>query len=131
MILILDDNIDDLELIGHHFKKNGITNFKLFSDDRLFLNEVNEEVIIVIIDHQIGSLKTGLNVMKDVIDINPVCYPIVVSGNDDPHIIMEYLNSDAFRYVLKNDENYLNTILVFVRQAEDRINKIVNYLKNG
>jgi hypothetical protein len=44
---------------------------------------------------------------------------------------MEYLNSDAFRYVLKNDDNYLNTILVFVRQAEDRINKIVNYLKNG
>lgn len=131
MILVLDDNIDDLELIGHHFRKNGIVDFKLFDNDKEFLKEINEEVIIVIIDHQIGSLKTGLNVMKDVIDINPVCYPIVVSGNDDPHIIMEYLNSDAFRYVLKNDDNYLNTILVFVRQAEDRINKIVNYLKNG
>lgn len=131
MILVLDDNIDDLELIGHHFKKNGIVDFKLFDNDKEFLKEINEEVVVVIIDHQIGSLKTGLTVMKDVIEKNPVCYPIVVSGNDNPRIIMEYLNSDAFRYVLKNDFNYLDTIVVFVNQAKDRINKIVNYLKNG
>jgi len=131
MILVLDDNIDDLELIGHHFKKNGIVDYKLFTNERLFLKEIDEEVIIVIIDHQIGSVKTGLSVMKDVIEKNPVCYPIVVSGNSDPHIIMEYLNSDAFRYVLKNDSNYLNTIVVFVKQAKQRISKIVNYLKNG
>lgn len=131
MILVLDDNIDDLELIGQHFKKNGIVDFKLFESDKEFLKEINEEVVVVIIDHQIGSLKTGLTVMKDVIEKNPVCYPIVVSGNDNPRIIMEYLNSDAFRYVLKNDFNYLDTIVVFVNQAKDRINKIVNYLKNG
>lgn len=131
MILVLDDNKDDLELIGHHFKKHGIIDFKLFSDDESFLKEINEEVIIVIIDHQISAIKNGLGVMKEVVKLNPVCYPIIVSGNDNPRIIMEYLNSDAFRYVLKNDEKYLDTIIIFVRQAKERINRVINYLKNG
>lgn len=132
MILVLDDNEDDLALIGHHFKKHGIVDFKLFNNPEPFLQEINEEVIIVIIDHYLSSIKTGLDVMKEVVDMNPVCYPIVVSGSNDPNIILDYCNNDVFRYVLKStDQKYLDTIVINIRQAEGRIKRIIDYFKNG
>ena len=130
MILVLDDNIDDLELIGHHFKKHGIDNVKLFDNPDLFLKEIDEDVITVVLDHQMG-MKTGLEVMKEVIDLNPVCFIIILSGNNDPHIILKYLNNDAFRYVLKSENDYLDQVVFYVRQAQDRINRIIEQLKNG
>lgn len=128
MILVLDDNISDLEFIARHLKKNGITDFKLFDNPDLFLKEIDEDVITVVLDHQLG-VTTGFEIMEDVIDLNPICFIIILSGNSDPHIIMEYGNHDAFRYVLKNDEGYLDKIVFYIRQAEDRLNRIIEQLR--
>lgn len=129
MILVLDDNISDLEFIARHFKKSGIIDFKLFDNPDLFLKGIDESVIAVVLDHQIG-VRTGLEIMPQILELNPLIFIIVLSGNPDPHIIMKYGNNDAFRYVLKSDEGYLDQVEFYIRQAEDRLNRIIKQLRN-
>lgn len=131
MIFLLDDNKDDLDIIVRHLKNNGIENCKGFTSDDLFLSSLKDRVNIVIIDHSVNSKRTGLDVMKEINKKIPLCYPIIVSGNDSPRIIMQYFNNDAFRYVLKNDSGYLDLIVKYIRQAQDRMSKILNYMSSG
>lgn len=126
MIHLLDDSQDDLEIVERYLVRNGITDFKSFTDEELFLKELNRDVLVVLIDHFLPK-RIGLQVMKDVIEKNPICYPIIVSGNDNVRVVLDYVNCDCFRYILKNDENYLSKIVHAIREAEDRISKITKY----
>lgn len=130
MILLLDDNIDDLEIVAYGLTKSGIKDFKTFSDSAKFLAAIDGKVIIVIIDHQLSGGKTGLDIMVEVTKNHPMIYAIIVSGNSNPNIILQYMNNDGFRYIIK-DEGYINLIVKFIRQAKERIEKIANYFNNN
>lgn len=127
MIHLLDDSQDDLEIVERYLVRNGITDFKSFTDEELFLKELSRDVVVVLIDHHL-SKTTGLEVMKDVLKINPVCYPIIVSGNDSVKVILDYVDCDCFRYIIKkSDEHYLSKIVKSIFEAEQRIDRIIKY----
>lgn len=129
MIAVLDDDIDDLELIDRAFKKSGIIGYKTFLDSKEFLKSVGRETIVIVIDHNLSSGITGFDIMKKAIKTNPLCYAIIVSGQDDPQVILNYMNNDAFRYVVKRGADYVKEVILYVKQAQDRINRIANYIK--
>lgn len=131
MIFFIDDDTEELKLIEHHLLKNGVKDFKMFINARDFLKEISPSTIVVVIDHDVKDTVTGFDIMKRVLEINPICYPIIVSGNDSPRIIMRYMNNDGFRYVLKNDAGYLDSIVKYIREAQDRIKKVTEYFNNG
>jgi DNA-binding NtrC family response regulator len=127
MIHLLDDSRYDLELITKCLEKNKIYDYKSFTNEELFLQELNTNVVVVLIDHLISAGKTGLEIMKEVVERNPICYPIIVSGNENTKVILEYVDNDCFRYILKSDKDYLSKIVKAVKQAEDRIERIKKY----
>lgn len=127
MIHLLDDSEYDLEIIERYLIKHGRTDFKSFTDEDLFLKELSRDVLVVLIDHHL-SKGTGLQVMKQVLKINPICYPIIVSGDDNVKVILDYVDCDCFRYIIKKiDENYLPKIVQAINSAEVRINNIIEY----
>lgn len=128
MVFLLDDSHADLEIIEHHLRKNGISDIKSFTKYEPFLNELTRNVIAVLIDHDISSDLNGLDVMKKVVNKNPMCYPIIVSGNDSINVILDYVDNGCFRYVVKSDPKYLEKIVENVRQAEIMSENILQYV---
>jgi DNA-binding NtrC family response regulator len=120
MILILDDTPAELELIERAMLKAGITDFLSFTKVKPFLKAVTPDTKIVLIDHNLSAEMTGLATMKTVLHLNPLCFPIIVTGVDDPEIIISYTNNNCFRYILrKGSLDYLDQIVLFINEATE------------
>jgi DNA-binding NtrC family response regulator len=124
--LILDDDKDMLELIEVSLKDAGIKNYRLFYSDAAFIDGLSENMHILVIDHHLNGTVDGLDVMKRAIKKNPNVFVIAMSGNNDSRLVVEYLNEGANRFVLKNESDYLDQLVKFVRQG---INRFVNDLE--
>lgn len=118
--MVLDDDMMILELIEASLKENGIDNYKLFYSDADFIGELSENMHILVIDHHLNSAVDGLDVMKVAIRKNPSVFAIAMSGNYDSRIVVEYLNAGCNRFVLKNEDNYLDQLVKFVREGISR-----------
>jgi FixJ family two-component response regulator len=115
--LILDDDKMVLELIEGSLKDNGITNYKLFYSDADFIDHLSENMNILVIDHHLSAPVSGLDVMKAAIKKNPSVFAIVMSGNYDSRVVVEYLNAGANRFILKNEDDYLEQLIKFVKEG--------------
>jgi len=118
--LILDDDTEMLELIEAALKDAGIRNYKLFYSDAAFIEGLSENMHILVIDHHLNAKISGLDVMKRAIRKNPSVFVIAMSGNNDSRLVVEYLNEGANRFILKNENDYLDQLVKFVRQGISR-----------
>lgn len=128
MIIYLDDSLDDLELLKRALKKKG-KDLRIFSREEDFNQSVTEKTFAVIIDHNLNSGRTGLDVMRDILAKYPACHPIIVSDNNDGRLIIQYMNSDAFRFVYKNDKGWDGTVVKYVEEAKERLDLVMSQLK--
>jgi DNA-binding NtrC family response regulator len=104
-----------------------IENYEIFSDHKEFLNEFNEHVHIAIIDHQLSGGKEGFEILDHLKSINPFCYVIIISGNEDPKLMRRYWRKKAFSYLVKTDDNFIGQLMVDVNVAYHEINSILSF----
>jgi response regulator of citrate/malate metabolism len=60
---------------------------------------------------------TGLDVMKIVLAKNTECFVIIISGQQDPDVVADFLNGGAWKYVNKNNPKFLNIMVDFILLA--------------
>lgn len=109
----------------------GITEFRIFTDKDRFLAAIDRNVVVVVLDHFLDGPITGLEIMKEVIAKNPICYPIILSGSNDWRTILKYQEADSFRYIVKNEIDWLDKLVISINQALRRIEIIINYVHDG
>lgn len=117
MTYILEDDDITVELIGEILKSNAVVDFKIFTSSSDMIGQLTPEVQICVIDYFLGEKLTGLDVMKIVLASNPDCFVIVISGQQDPEVVADFLNNGAKRYVNKKDPKYLNKMVDYVLDA--------------
>lgn len=130
LIYILDDQPGELELIRRKFEDSGIRNCRLFSDSMRFSIEFNEKVHITIIDYMLGnSAHTGIDVLKEVMRVNPLCKNIIVSGMADRDIVIEFMRAGATDFVPKENLNYLEELTEAVRRLLPYVEQVETFKK--
>ena len=128
LIYILDDQPGELELIRRKFEESGISNCKLFSDGMKFSMEFNEHVHITIIDYLLGnSAMTGIDVLKEVVRVNPLCKNIIVSGMADRDIVIEFMRAGATDFVAKEKPNYLEELVQAVKRLLPYVEQVAQF----
>lgn len=124
MTYLLDDDKDITELMRDVFKENGLENVQFFNKGRDFIENLNEDVHIAVVDHYLNNGVTGLDVLMKVNEINPDCIKIAVSGLTDEKIIIEYINKGGVtHWVRKDNENYLEELVKYINEIIPMIKK--------
>lgn len=101
-IFVIDDDESIIEVIDIIFKMNGIQNYRLFTDPYELLKNLNDNVHICIVDYKLNGMN-GLELIKEVVKRNRHCLFIMLSGQTDNKVIIEYMNSVfGSRYVEKS-----------------------------
>lgn len=126
-IFVLDDHQHVLDLIDKVFQQKKIQNYHLFSDEIKFLKDLNEDVHIAVIDYMLKGEHTGLDVCKLLLQRNPQCHVIIMSAQSDFDIVIDFMNSGAWRYVAKQKGDYLNKIVEFVNEAYKNIEQDLDF----
>lgn len=116
-IAVFDDYHDFLHLIAEHFENAGITNFALYSDYKEFLDAVNDDTDIAIIDYSIkGTIVTGINLMREVFVKSPYCRVIMMSAYLDINGFSRCMNNGAKMALDKNSDNFFDDVIYFIKQ---------------
>lgn len=114
---VLEDDEDIILLLDQLFKMNGFVDYVFFKNAKDFVRDLNERVHICVIDYRLSGPMNGIEVMKVVLSQYPWCKVIMISGQDDPKVITQFVNSDGFRYVSKNDDDYTKQLVDYMQQA--------------
>lgn len=117
-IFVLDDSIDDLEFIKRELNKNAIVNYMMFTDADRFMEALQENTFsILIIDHNLGSTKNGLQVMIEAIKKNKQLFTILLTASDDKILLAEYMNRGANRWVVKGKPGDWEELIGFIHEG--------------
>lgn len=128
MTYVLDDQEMVLQLIGQAFKKAGITDYRLFSNENEFLEGINDNVHIAVVDYLMDSKEiTGIEICKLLLERNPRCYVIIMSGQGSIEVVIDMMNSGAKKYVPKWRPNYAILVAEFVNEAAEIIKRDMEY----
>lgn len=114
---VLEDDEDIIYLLDRLFKANGFVDYKFFKASDEFVSSLNERVHICVIDYYLQGPLNGIDVMKIVLSQNPWCKIIMISGQDNPKVIADFVNNDGFRYVCKDWSNYTEYLVDYMQQA--------------
>jgi DNA-binding NtrC family response regulator len=121
-IFAIDDDENMLTSLEAYFRRYNIVNYKTYSDPDLLLKELHQGVQICIIDHDLRNENyNGLTLMKEIMNQNPYCRCIVMSGYDDINLIISYTNADVFKYLRKAEKDFAENLISYIKEAIEKI----------
>ncbi len=131
-IFIVEDNRFYGVLLKNEIEKSNLGDVEIFPSGELFLNNMNRNPQIVILDHHLGTTK-GLDLLKQVKTAYPKVEFILLSAQESMSVAVQSLKFGAYDYVEKNKRafgkvNYLIKKIQF-ELAEKRNERIQRYLR--
>lgn len=132
-IFAIDDDKSMTDLLGEIFKMNNIENYKLFNNPHELLDSLTDDVHICIVDYILNYEMNGLDLIKEIVKKNPHCWFIMLSGQSDKKVIIEYLNSVyGSRYIEKNSVIPLSvSLMAHLKDIVKHIYFIDNFYYNA
>lgn len=128
---ILEDDEEIHTVISDLLRQHHFTDFKFFADPETFLKSLTADINICVIDHFLTGT-TGLKMIQEVKNKNKNSYVIVVSGQRNFEVAIEYLNQGADKYIDKNNGNYIETLINYLQDGVSEASRraaIVKFLE--
>lgn len=106
-LFIVDDNKSLVVALKQFLqtKFGDSINITTFYDGESCLEKVNEYTDMVILDHFLNG-KNGLEVLKEIKEINPKTEVVMLSSNDDIAIAIQSFRAGATDYVIKGPSSW-------------------------
>ena len=101
-IFIVEDDTFYAELLKNEIEKNRLGEVKSFSSGESFMNNLFKMPDIVLLDHNLGSMK-GVDILKKIKSLNPNIQVIILSAQVKMKVAITSLKFGAYDYVEKND----------------------------
>lgn len=118
VVYIVDDYEPILSNIAELFKHEGINNFKTFSDPDEFLKSIVPEVHVCIIDFRFKDYGyNGIELMRQVKEINPGCLCIVMSAHIDIGQYMRINNENPYKFLDKLHPEFDSDLVRYTKMA--------------
>lgn len=125
---ILEDDEELHEVIKDFLKENKISLSPgdITHDPNIFISKINQkDVNICVIDHFLSNHMTGLKVCEEVKKKNKWTYVIVMTGQMNYKVVVQYIAQKVDAYVDKNNVGYLNDLVTEIKkgfqEAADRV----------
>lgn len=127
LIFVLDDHMATIEIIDEIFKKDCIEGYHLFDDADKFMEALNDDVHIAVIDYWLNGRPDGLKICRMLFERNPQCFVIILSAQDQIKVVRDFMNSGADRYVMKQEAGWPNELVEYVRQGTRIVQRDLDY----
>jgi DNA-binding NtrC family response regulator len=113
-IFLVDDDPFFLCICEKMLQNMGITKITLFLSSIEFLNNIQLNPDIILLDYNMDSL-SGLDTLKKIKRFKPNSLVVFISGQDDMLVAASALKYGAFEYLIKNQVNEQHLKLLLER----------------
>jgi DNA-binding response OmpR family regulator len=104
-IYIVEDNRFYGDLLKNELEKDNLGKVKVFTSGETFLNYMDTNPDIIILDHNLGSMK-GVDLLQQVKITNPQVEVIFLSSQEQMNVAVKSLKFGAYDYVEKNNHAF-------------------------
>jgi DNA-binding NtrC family response regulator len=126
-IFVVEDDEWYSRLLVHTLSLNPDYEIQSFGTGKDCLANLNQEPDVITLDYRLPDMK-GLDVLKQIREINEDIQIILISEQDDIEVVVTLLQNGAFDYIVKSKdirERLLNTVNN-IRQGSNLKKEIVN-----
>ncbi len=99
-ILIIDDDIDMCQLLGHYLQRKGFETDTANTGNKGITKFSENKFDVVLCDFRLGDMD-GRKVLQKVKSINPAVVVIIITGYSDVKMAVEVMRYGAFDYITK------------------------------
>ncbi len=114
---ILDNDQEVLDIIEETLDKAGIANYKLFTDAELFMDGLNDEIHVCLVDHFLIGKKTGLDILSEIKAKNEHSFVIAYTAMKNPDVIINYIECDIDEFIDKNKKDHLKRLTSYIQKG--------------
>ncbi len=106
-LFIVDDNKSMVAALKQFLQNKFGANINIttFYDGESCLEKINEYTDVVILDHYLNG-KNGLEVLKEIKEINPKTEVIMLSSNEDIALAIQSFRAGAKDYIIKGPSSW-------------------------
>ena len=111
-IFVVEDDEWYNRLLVHNLSLNPDYEIQSFEDGKSCLQNLNQTPDVITLDYRLPDMK-GLEVLKQIKDINEDIQVVLISEQDDIEVVVELLKEGAYDYIVKSKdirERLLNTV---------------------
>ncbi len=111
-IFVVEDDEWYNRLLVHNLSLNPDYEIQSFIDGKSCLQNLNQNPDVITLDYRLPDMK-GLEVLKQIKDINEDIQVVLISEQDDIEVVVELLKEGAYDYIVKSKdirERLLNTV---------------------
>lgn len=127
LIYVLDDNESTLDLIRQCLDHEHFSGYRLFTDANEFLENLNDDVHLAILDYWLDGDMNGLQICKLLLEKNPQCFTIVLSAQHSMRVVIDFMNTSADRYVMKQEGDWMRQLMDFVKEGIKIVDKDLDW----
>ncbi len=99
-ILIIDDDIDMCQLLGHYLQRKGFETDTAHTGNKGLAKFNENKFDVVLCDFRLGDMD-GRKVLQKIKSINPKVIVIIITGYSDIKMAVEVMRYGAFDYITK------------------------------
>jgi len=123
---ILEDDEDHRDWIEAALKKAGIWPYSMFANSNDLLGKFTRDHYLLVLDLRLSENRDGAEVVKEVRDINPDAYIIIISGQNEPKVFIQLIKIKANDYVDKNNKGWLDELVISIKSGREDVIKKLN-----
>ena len=125
---VLEDDPEMLEAVEEILRRNRIETYRLFNSPKEFLQHLTADIHVCLLDHYLTGGQTGIDVLKQIKQVSFNSFVIVMSGQKNFDVVVEYLNECADRYIDKNKPDYMDKLELYLTkglmESKERLEEI-------
>ncbi len=126
-LFLIDDDLVFLETIKLALVDDERFSVTAFQTGEECIANMHLKPDIVVLDHHLDSVnkdaKSGLEVLKEIINFNPRTKVIILSAQEDGNLVYRFAREDAADYVVKDEEA--------VDALQESLEKVIEEIKDG
>ncbi len=111
-IILVDDDFIFLEMLKESLVDNSDYNIVSFQSGEECINHMHLNPDVIVLDYYLNSenpnAKNGLDILKEIHNINPQAKVIILSGQEDGNLVYDFVRENATNYVVKDDSAFEN-----------------------
>lgn len=118
-VFVVEDDHWYREYIKHIFNLLEIDNVELFSSGKELIPRLKEHPDLITLDFNLPDIK-GDELLKQIQSVSPNTEAVIVSGQENIQIALEFIKKGAFDYLIK-DEDIKNRMVSMIQQVQRQI----------
>lgn len=105
-VFIVDDDLAYQTLIEQHLRALNC-DVQSFSCGVDLLGALHQKPDLVVLDHELGESKTGLDYLRDIKDTHPHTPVLFITGQQDIQSAIQAMKLGAFDYIVKDMASFV------------------------